>query len=244
MRVAIIEDEIDSRKIIKSFLNDMPVDVTVVGEAGRVSEAIELLSHTDVDAVLLDVQLPNGTGFDILEGLDAVDFKVIFITAYDSYAIQAIKHSALDYLLKPLNRKDFGLAMSKVSKKAEVKVNMDRVQELFKQLGRDNMEKIRLPTLHGFKWVRSGNVVRCEADKSYTYFFLTDESKVVVSKTMKKFEPILLEHGFIRVHHSYMVNPAHIVEYKRGRGGDLIMSDGSRVSVSESRRTELLDRLT
>ncbi|PCJ66541.1 MAG: DNA-binding response regulator [Bacteroidetes bacterium] len=243
MKIAIVEDEIDSRGIIKSFIHDMFPQITIVGEASSVHEGIELLSRIKVDVVLLDIQFPNGTGFDILQNLEEVNFETIFITAYDQFAIQAIKHNALDYLLKPLNREEFHEAISKMAKKTKAIDNTSIIRKLLDNFNPKLFSKIKLPSSEGFKLVDFDSIIRCEADSNYTHFHLTNGSKVLVSKTMKEFDSALKDHQFIRVHHSHIVNPIHIKEYIKGRGGDLIMNDGSRVSVSDSRREHLMDAL-
>lgn len=238
MRIAIFDDEEDSRSIIKNYLNSTLNSFELVGEADSIQSGISFLNMEEIDLLFLDIQFPNGTAFEILNAIEEITFDIIFITAYDEFAIKAIKHNALDYILKPINREEFKKAVSKkaLAPKTVSKDSVSKVQMAFET-------KIKLPSSSGFHLVDLKEIIRCEADGNYCKFHIHSGGNILVSKTMGDYEDRLLSNGFLRVHHSHIVNPNFIKEYIRGRGGDLIMKDGSRVSVSDSKKKDFLQWL-
>ena len=202
------------------------------------------------DVVFLDVEMPGGTGFNLLESYSNLNFDVIFTTAHDSYALKAIKFAALDYLLKPINFNELLTSLKRLMQKYEgdrgSQHGLQQSYEVMKKSFNDefNLTKIALPSSDGFEFIELSDIVRCEADRSYCNFHLTDRNKVVISKSLKEFEELLEEAGFYRVHKSNMINLSHVKKYVRGAGGHLIMSDDSHVTVSIRKKDHLLSLLS
>jgi len=232
--VVIIDDEKDGRDYIALLLaNEFP-ELEVVYQAANIEEAYLYLSRQWPDIIFLDIQLAEGNAFELLEKFSSIPSLLIFVTAYEQYAIRAIKKSALDYLLKPVRKLDFVEAVNRALQKLkspQVPVSVT------------NAGRISLPSLHGFRLVEVADIIRCEADSNYTTFYLADKTRLMVSKTLQEFEAQLLPHHFFRIHHKYLVNLKHVKEYIRGKGGQVVMSDGSTLDVSARRKTEFLQQL-
>lgn len=237
MRVFITDDEADSRALIRMYLQQEFPTIQIVGEARGITDTLEQLKQVSIDLLFLDIELPSGTGFDILDKLKLWDFHTIFITAYDHFAVNAIKHNALDYILKPIERSELVAAVKKA-------FSTTPRHKAPKEIFYDTNDKIKLPTLNGFKLVDVNTIIRCEADGNYTRFKLRDGNEILVSKTLKTYEDCLTQkYSFIRVHQAHIVNTQYINEYIKGRGGEILLEDGSRVSVSESRKKYLISSL-
>ena len=242
IRAIIIDDEQDSRSTIFNILQNYCTNITVTGQAGDVKEGLKLIREENPDVVFLDIQMPDGTGFDLLEQLSEIQFQVIFITAYDQYALKAIKFSALDYILKPVDPHQLVEAVGKIRTE---RVDYDEMNKKINILlrNRNSFERITLPTFEGYKFVNIKDIVRCEADSNYTDFFLNSGEKVLVTRTLKEYEDNLSGMDFIRVHQSHMVNLKYIDRYIKGDGGTIVMMDGSEVEVSRRRKEEFLRRM-
>jgi two-component system LytT family response regulator len=240
IRAIIIDDEPESRKVVANILNNFCKDVTILGEADGVASGIKLINQEQPDVVFLDIQMPDGDGFDILESFETITFHVIFITAYNQYAIKAIEFSAIDYLLKPLDPAKLLKAVEKL-KNLSPKTNQssERVEMLLKN--KNNISKIALPTLNGYRFVRVRDIIRCEANNNYTSFYLQTTEKIVVTRTLKDFELILKDDSFIRVHQSHLINVDYVEQYIKGDGGTAIMSDGSEVEISRRKKDQFLN---
>jgi two-component system LytT family response regulator len=240
IRAIIIDDEPESRKVVANILNNFCKDVTILGEADGVASGIKLINQEQPDVIFLDIQMPDGDGFDILESFETITFHVIFITAYNQYAIKAIEFSAIDYLLKPLDPAKLLKAVEKL-KNLSPKTNQssERVEMLLKN--KNNISKIALPTLNGYRFVRVRDIIRCEANNNYTSFYLQTTEKIVVTRTLKDFELILKDDSFIRVHQSHLINVDYVEQYIKGDGGTAIMSDGSEVEISRRKKDQFLN---
>lgn len=239
-KAAIIDDEEGGRNIIKNYISLYCSDIEVCGEAESVKTGVELLSKISPDIVFLDIQMQDGTGFNMLEQLPERSFKVIFVTSYDQYALKAFRYSAADYLLKPINPDDFAESVQKVQNdiKSSASQKDIRIDELISNI--NCFEKIGLPTANGILFKKIEEIVRCEADGSYTKFFFDDNTNYLVTKTMKFYEDLLADRKFLRVHKSHFINLSHVVQYINGDGGQAIMSDGSTIEVSRRKKDELL----
>lgn len=240
MRVFIIDDEEDSRNTIKLYLEWEFPSLQVVGEGLDVNDSLEQLREQSIDLLFLDVNLQTGVGFDVLKSLKQVNFHVVFITAYAEYAIRAIKSDALDYLLKPLDRGEFVTAVRKfLSTPKPVKrwePNRDAPQ---------SSSRLAIPTSNGFRMLDLEELVRCESDGGYTHFITTKKENILVCRTLGSYEQILCnQHRFLRTHKSHIVNPMFIKEYRHGRGGELILQNGTTVPVSNNKRKEILHFLS
>ncbi len=242
IRTLMIDDEEDARVSLRSYLKHFCPTVELVGEADSVESGLQAIQDHDPDLVFLDVRLTPGSGFDILQQLPEINFDVIFVTAHDEYAIKAIRFSAIDYLLKPIDIDELVGAVEKVGQQRDTPKH-DMQMAIFKETLNAQFGRIVLPTLEGFVVVEVKNVVRCEADRNYTHFFLTDKRKVTISKTLKVYEELLADNGFFRIHQSHLVNLAQIKEYKRRKkGGIVLLGDGMELPVSDSKKEGFLQK--
>lgn len=242
IKTLIVDDEELARKNIEFLLQDYCSQVEVIGTANSAREAKRFLSANNIDLLLLDIEMPNGSGFDLLESLeDEIDFKIIFITAYHEYALRAFKHSAVDYILKPINPEELQAAIDKIKpgKEGEPREKIDTLIENMQRRG-ENMNKIALPSMEGLQFISLDDIVYCESQDNYTQFFLTDGRRIMVSKTIKYFEEVLDEDRFYRVHRSNIINLKYIDKYVKGEGGYVVMKQGARVPVSRRRKDSFL----
>jgi len=238
----LVDDELHGLETLNILLTDYCPDVKVMEKCSSAKKALEAINKIKPDLVFLDIEMPIMNGFELLEQFEQIPFSVIFTTSYDQYAIKAIRFSALDYLLKPVDPKELIAAVNKVNNKKHTPTN-EQLQMLMNQLQHKESKftKIAVPTSEGFELIPADNVIRCEADDNYTHLYLKNKTKIVASRTLKEMEEQLKEFSyFIRVHHSYIVNLNEVVKYVRGEGGYLVMTDESTVNVSRSRKEALL----
>lgn len=248
LRTLIIDDEPHVRKSLSSMILDECDNIKLVGTAGSVKEGLDSVEKYHPDLVLLDIKMGDGTGFDLLKKAEPINFKVIFITAFDKYAIQAFKFSAIDYLLKPVDPDDLIEAIER----AELSIQKDlntQLEVLDDNLRTDDIreKKILLRTSDSIHLVKVKEISYCESDSSYTRFYLQNGDKVLVSKSLREFEEMLKEYGFFRVHKSFLVNLFTISKFEKGDGGFLVMENNDRVPVASRKRDELMnlfERLT
>ena len=238
LKTIIVEDEQTSREVLKNYLLKYCPTVEVVGEASNIDEALVLIRNNDLDLVFLDVEMPYGSGFDLLDKLDKTDFEVVFVTAYNQYAIEALNQHASYYLLKPISIDELIKAVDYVTK-IRIKENELQNSVLVPKVNPTN-HKITIPTQDGFEVLQMKDIIYCKADDNYTHLYLSNNQKKLVSKTLKYFEDILKESGFARIHKSFLVNVAYIASYKKGKGGTVYLSTGKELSVSASKKAELL----
>jgi two-component system, LytTR family, response regulator len=241
IRAIIIDDEKHCRETLSILLERYCPEVRVLAECGSGEQGLEAIRKHRPDLVFLDVEMPHLNGFEMLQQLPEIPFKVIFVTGYDEYAIKAIRFSALDYLLKPVDKEELLKAVGK----AEVQLEPRREAQLDILLQKlqpkpSGLQKIALPTQEGFELVPLEAIIKCESDSNYTHVFLRGGKRLLVSRTLKEIEELLRDHPFLRVHHSHLINLNEIVQYVRGEGGYVVMSDGSSVNVSRSRKEALL----
>lgn len=241
MRAVVVEDIPDVREALVEMISTHCPEVEISGSAGSVVEAAKVIRDTNPDLLLLDVTLTDGTAFDLL---DIVDFpgKVIFITASDAHAIRAFRYAALDYLLKPIDPGRLEAAISRASE-------MTRVVDEQMEMMRHNLDRqatpdrIALHTADRIHIVTLGEIVRCEADGNYTQFILRNKRPLLVAKTLKEYDKLMSEYGFLRVHQSHLVNLAHVKEYVKTDGTYLVMRDGSKIPVSTRKRQHVLAQI-
>jgi len=246
IKAIVVDDEKRSRETIKGLLDRFCKNVKVIGEADGYQTGLDLINNNKPDMVFLDIQMPDGTGFRILEELDRIKFEVIFTTAFDQYAIKAIKYSALDYLLKPIDSEELVRAVKKVELKkagSQINKNINVLLDNIKTPESDN-QKIILSTSDKIHVIEISKIVRCESDNYYTIFFLNDGIKILVSKTLKENEELLSEHNFIRPHKSHLINVRYIKSFVRSDGGYILMEDGSEIPVSRRKREKILETIT
>jgi two-component system LytT family response regulator len=242
IRAVIIDDESHCVDTLSMLLEEYCPDVQIVEKCRSPEIGIEAIRKTKPDVVFLDIQMPGMTGFQLLEQFSEIQFAVVFTTSFDEYAIKAIHFSALDYLLKPVAPKELIAAVHRV--KERKKLPMSEQFEMLQPNYQRNVkafQQLAIPTLEGFELVRIDRIVFLQADDNYTHVFLKDKKKVTASRTLKEVEEQLQDFAnFVRVHHSFMVNINEVTKYVRGEGGYLIMSDGTSVNVSRSRKEALL----
>jgi two-component system LytT family response regulator len=244
IRTIIVDDEEKSRVTLNNLLVKHCPEVAVVDQCESVAEAMRSVSKNSPDLVFLDIEMPFENGFSLLEKIKNPSFAIIFTTAYGQYAIKAIKYSALDYLLKPVDVEDLKSAVEKCVEKQKPS-RADEYEMLLSALKLKNKSaKIAVPTFDGLQMISATEIVKCVADESYTHITLTNGTKLVVCRILKEFEDLLSELNFFRVHNSSLINLAHVKKYVKGDGGYVIMSDDETVEVSRRKKNELLSRLT
>lgn len=244
LRAIIVDDEESARETLTLMLQKFCPQVQVIAEAGTIVRAVGLIRDLRPELVFLDIHLPTGTGFDVLEQLTAFPFHIVFTTAYNQYALKAIKFSALDYLLKPIHPEELQKAVQQAVQRQNQTLVQDQFKHFVNQLQTPQKpSKIVIPTTDGFAILPVETIIRCEGEKNYTIFYLDDHSKIVVSKTLKEYEDLLQEHDFLRIFKSHLINLAHVRRYIKGRGGEVVMSDGKQLPVSRERKVELLEKL-
>ena len=241
----IIDDEKNAREGLQMLIKNFAAEVEVLKLCKSANEGINAITELNPDLIFLDVEMPHMTGFEMLEKIHPKNFDVIFTTAYDHYALKAIKFSALDYLLKPISPEDLIAAIDKHSESKKQSGTNPALELLLKaiKVPHQPLSKIALPSVNGLVLVPVENIIRCESDSNYTHFYLSDKSKFTVAKTLKEYDELLNSHNFFRIHASHIVNLNKIKKYVRGEGGYVVMDDGSHVDVSARKKVEFLKRL-
>ncbi len=237
LSVVVIDDESKARETIVNILGLSRNSPTIAGEADSVASGFELINRTQPDLVLLDINLSDGTGFDLLKKFNGFQFKLIFITAHEEYAIQAFKFSAVDYILKPVVASDLLNAVEKAGKAIQQQETELKISALLANL--DKIKKIVLKTAESIHIIHVKNIIRCEADINYTNFYLDNGERLIVSRTLKEFAEMLEPAGFFRTHQSHLVNLDHVSRFDKTEGGHLVLADDSIVPVSSRKREEL-----
>lgn len=244
MKVVIVDDEARNRSTLKALCKEYCPNVDVVGEASSVGEASVLLKSLEPDFIFLDIVMPEENGFTLLEAYNnAPPFEVIFTTAHEKFALQAFDSSAIGYLLKPINIDELINVVDKVAQLLPVNNNPQRTDRLKQNLEDIYNQKIALTTSDGLTFVKYSNIVRCEAEGNYTQVFFHDGSSLLLTRTLKQYEDIFLEHNFFRVHKSHLINLQYVRKFIKGRQCMLEMIDGQKVEVSNRKREALLARL-
>lgn len=245
IKTVIIEDEQKSREMLAGIIQKNCPQLQIVGLAKNVNDGVEAIKKENPDLVFLDISMPDGSGFDLLEKVQGHKFELIFATASDQHAIRAIKYSACDYLLKPIDIEELKTAVEKVAQKKNASPNMENLNFLIQQLKKsdDSFQKITLPTGNAYEIVNIKDIIRCEADGSYTTFYLTDKRKLMISAGLKHYEELLPESEFIRVHHHHLINMNHVVRFLKEDGGYAVMSDGTKIEISRRKKDAFMDKL-
>jgi len=246
LKTIIVEDEEKARLNLKRLLQEYCNNVEIIDMLDGVAPGIKSIKKHNPDLVFLDVKMRGETGFDLLEQIDDIKFEVIFTTAHNEYALKAFKFSAIHYLLKPI---DIDLLVNAVNRVEEMqKQKFDTahfniaIENLKEQ--KNTFRKIALPTNDGLVFIQIEEIIRCESEDNYTYFFLANETRILVSKTIKHYEELLAEHNFFRVHQSHLINLNHIKKYHKGEGGYAIMADESTIPVSRRKKNLFLSNLS
>lgn len=244
IKAIIVDDEKNSCEVLQLLLQENCKQVEVIAVCYSATDALQKIQQLQPQLIFLDIEMPHMNGFQLLESLSKIDFEIIFTTSYDQYAIKAFKFSALDYLLKPVDREELVKAVEKISRKINSNIHQ-QLDILLQKMNQpsSSVQKIALPTMQGLELVSVDSIINCSANNNYTEFFLTGKKKVLVSRTLKEIEELLEGYSFLRVHHSHIVNLNAIIRYVRGEGGYLIMNDGSTIDVSRSRKELLMQKL-
>lgn len=245
MKVIIIDDEDRARKSIAGILKLSNNNVQLVGEAEGVKSGIASIKELNPDLVLLDINMSDGTGFDLLKQIENITFKVIFITAYEEFAIKAFEFSAIDYIIKPVDPTKLIDALHKANQLIEQENINLKLNALFANLEGSATEckKLILKTAENIYVVNTSDVIRCESDSGYTNFFLVDGKKILVSRNLKDYEDMLDGLGFYRLHQSHLINLKYIDHYSKSEGGAVIMKDNSAIPVARRKKDNFLKLL-
>jgi two-component system LytT family response regulator len=242
-KTILIDDQDFCSEILKDMLEQDCPDVEVVAVCTSGKEGIKAIKKYQPDLIFLDVEMPEMTGFEMLQKIREKNFEVIFTTSFDKYSIQAIRFSALDYLLKPVVKHELIAAIERINKNRG-KYFSKQFGELIKNLSniKRTLSRVALPSSDGLIFIDIDEIIYCESDSNYTTFFLNNKEKLVVTKTLKEVERLLEENQFFRIHNSYLVNIGHIRKYVRGNAGYVVMSDGTNLNIGRNRKDAFLDQ--
>ncbi len=242
----IIDDEPDAVEFISSIITEYCPGLEVTGKAHNVRDGVHLIKDTRPELVFLDVEMPNGTGFDLLTHFPEKDFDVIFITAFNHYAIKAIKFSAVDYILKPININEFIESVNKVVHKRTTNpyAGSGNLEALLENITTAQPTRLVIPTSDGREYLDPKMIIRIEADRSYSWFFINDKRKILVSKHLKEFQDILSDRNFFRPHNSHLINLDFVKKYIRQDGGYIELTDGSKIPIARNRKDIFLAHMS
>ncbi|PKA99458.1 LytTR family two component transcriptional regulator [Flavobacteriaceae bacterium MAR_2009_75] len=246
LKAIIVDDEQHCIEALERLIIQNKVDIDLKASVSEVKEAIKAIELYDPDVIFLDVHLRNGTGFDLLKQLGNIDFYIVFTTAYEEYAVNAFKYSAFDYLLKPIDPEEFQETIKRLQEKRNEESHSKRLEVLFHnfQSNFEGIKKIAIPTIRDYTFLNIPDIVRCESDGNYTKIFALKGKKLTSTRTLKYFEDFLGDIQFFRIHKSHYVNLTHVEKYIKGKGGYVVMSDGTTLEVAVRRKEEFLKRLS
>ncbi|MBC8343893.1 MAG: response regulator transcription factor [Bacteroidetes bacterium] len=242
IKAILVDDEKNSLLTLQLLLEKYCPEVEIIGSAQNVEDSILLIDEKLPELVFLDIAMPDGDGFEVLENVQHKLFQVIFITAYDQYALRAFEYAALHYLLKPINFNELQDAVSRFKKVTDESEFNEKLVKMKDSLA-SQQNKIILPTMEGLNIIDIDDIIRCESDNNYTLFFLKTDKKIVTSKTLNNYDKLLSDKDFFRIHSKHLVNLKYVKRYVKGRGGYVVFHDGSHVDVSASRVKDFLIRL-
>lgn len=242
LRTMVIDDEQDAIDFLSGAIERYCPDTEVVGSATNVRDGLREIALKHPDLVFLDIAMPSGSGFDLLNQMPDRNFEVVFVTAYNEHAIRAFRYSAIDYLLKPVDISELVTAVGKVNQSV-TRSNMNLVNVLLENLKTGTPSKLSLPTAMGFEYVLIDDIIRIEADRSYCSFFLTRQRRFLVSRCLNDYHQLLDCNQFFRIHHSHLINMQHVKAYVRSDGGYVEMSDASQVPVSRNKKDFFLQAM-
>lgn len=245
-KILIIDDESRTRTLLSKMIESIGFDVEIYPEGSSVASGIEAIHRINPDILLLDIQMPDGSGFELLEQLETRDFEVIFVTAHQEYAIRAIKSSALDYILKPVELSELEQALENAIVSLKNKKDLSAQYEALLNNIQSDKKKIILRTIESLYIFDINDIVRCQSERNYTNFFINDGRKIIISKTLKDYEDVLQYPLFLRCHRSHIINLNYLDRYDKSNGGTIVMKDGSEIPLSRSSKDrffEILDNL-
>ena len=245
MKAIIVDDEKESRTVLRKIISTYCTDIRIIGEASTVEDAYVLMVNQLPDVVFLDIEMPYGTGFDLLKRFDAISFEVIFTTAFDKYALKAIKCCALDYLLKPISIEELLAAIRKLKSRKEIGDRDERFLHFLKNMENQYQKsnKIALPMKDAVEFVPISSIIYCKAEGNYTLIIFKDRPQSLITRKIKHFEDLLTAYEFLRVHNSYIVNTQYIWKYVKTEGGTLLLDNKAEIPVSRRKKEALLKTL-
>ena len=249
IRTLLIDDEVKSCDVLSKILLNYCTDIEIAGVAHNVENAYQLILEQKPDLIFLDIQMPGGDGFSLLEKFDEINFHIIFVTAFDRFAVKAIKFSALDYLMKPVNIDEVIEAVNKYKKDILKNSPSQKDELLVKYLlknislsGKKMWDTIALPTAQAIVYVKLDDIIYVEADNNYSVFYLENREKIIVAYTLKNYEELLCDHHFMRVHNSHIINLKKVIRFIRGKSGYAEMSNGAQIEVSQRKKEDFLSQ--
>ncbi|WP_037301556.1 LytR/AlgR family response regulator transcription factor [Runella limosa] len=247
LKALIVDDELMGCQALKKLLELYAQDIYVMQFCHSADEGARAIQVLNPDLVFLDIQMPGKSGFDMLDGLERIDFEVIFTTGFDHYAVKAFKIGAVDYLLKPIDGDELEAAIQRASERIKTKKSSaQNVEVLLQNLrgGQSESMQMALPTQEGIFYVPIREIVRCESDANYTIFHFMGRKKIMVSKNLKEYEELLSPYGFVRVHNQYLINLRQVKKYIKGEGGTVVMNDDAQIEVARRRKEVFLVKLS
>ncbi len=248
IKTLVIDDEANARSAIKNMVQQLNLPITIVGEASNAEEGLEKIHLLQPELLFLDIQMPGKSGIQLMQEMNRDNIQVIFVTAHQGFAIQALKLSAIDYILKPIDPADLKEAVERALKRkntpgAEQLLLFQQALQHMQQPQQKSPEKLAISTSEGILFADLKNIIWIESLTGYCKFYLEGQKPIVVSKNLKEYEDLLASHNFFRTHQSSMVNLVHIKKYVRGEGGQVWMTDGSEIEVARRRKDELLNKM-
>ncbi len=246
IKAVIVDDELGARESLSKMIEKNCAGIEIAAKADSMTSAYDAISRYQPDLVFLDIEMPNGNAFDLLEKFKEIDFDIIFTTAFDHYAIKAIKFSAVDYLLKPIDTEELVQAVHRFEDKAGHKSMLDKkFKTLLANIKPENkLKKVGIPDGDGLIFINLSDIIRCDSDGNYTFFILTTGKRIMASRTLGEYEQMFADDNFCRVHRSHLINLQHVKKYIKGEGGYVVMSDNSQVEVSRRNKSDFLEKLS
>jgi two-component system, LytTR family, response regulator len=246
IRAVIIDDEKNNIDNLEGLLQKHCPEVAIAAHALNADEGKQIILQYQPDIIFLDIQMPGKNGFDLLQALPQHSFEIIFVTAFDQYGIQAVKFSAIDYLLKPVNTDELKIAVEKAVLKSKMKMQnlqLKNLMELLQHKQEKGEHRLALTTAKETRFVKPEQIIRCESSNSYTSFYLTDGKMIMVSKAIFEYEELLKDYGFIRCHQSHLINKAKVKSWIKENGSQLLLEDGSMIPISRNKKEMVAEAL-
>ncbi|MEM7368439.1 MAG: response regulator [Bacteroidota bacterium] len=242
IKAIIIDDEQNARNTLKIFLETIPKQIDIIGEADDIASGIELIVQSRPDLIFLDIKLKSGTSFELLAQLPEISAEIIFVTAYDSYAIRAFQMAAFGYLLKPIQISELSNILDRFEHRHSKTNLASHTKILIENFDHNSVKKLVIQNVNGFRVIPLDDILYLQGDVNYTRFFLRDGDKLLASKTLKEYENFLSDIGFFRIHQSYLINLMYVKEYIKGDGGMVVMQNNQHLNLSRRRKQQFLSR--